>query len=304
MAISCNEMSGQVLCMCNPPTWTNNGYPQVYDSIYLAAEACGGASVKPPISDNLPNKKDKRKTKTKTKYLNMNHSQNSNCNAFNNRRMFDEFNGFTGYSQGTFDHTSDRDIDWLSARGTSGGACPPNTIPCATGCCPASSPQPARETGGRSRGRGAVRPTGGTAPARDTGCPPKACGSVYGAGCPAARGGCGCSDRKRGSCGAGGGVLRYSNNDIANEIRRSGGQVPRNFFNQYPSTQREVAGGSKCGGKCGSHWGISCDHLKGCRCSSTLNGVCEDATKLAPNTPTTIRNFAGGSFHNGGMRLR
>lgn len=335
MAISCNEMSGQLLCMCNPPTWTNNGYPQVYDSIYLAAEACGGASVKPPISDNLPNKKNRRKTKTK--YLNMNHSQNSNCNAFNNRRMFDEFNGFTGYSQGSFDHTRDRDIDWLSARGTSGGACPPNTIPCATGCCPASSPQPARQTAGGLCPSGCspchngvgccidgasttpcnnaarqVRPTGGTAPARavagDDKCDQPKCGKMGTIYRRCRKEGCTCTDMttSNGQCVSS--KSRRGKKALAQQrkmglVDASGRKV---YLTPQQVQQRESGyEGGGCGGACGVNIG-GCDNLNGCYCNSDYNGECVSAKVLGNQGAAMSTNFAGQgrSFYNGGMRLR
>ena len=102
-------------------------------------------------------------------------SRDSNCNSFNNRNMFDEFNGFTGYERGSFDGTRDRNFEY-------------------------------------AKGRGSLQPLGGN---------------------PA---------------------------------------------------QREV-GGTNCGGKCGQHWGISCP--TGCRCSSTLNGVCESAT-MRKKTPQQV----------------
>ena len=42
--------------------------------------------------------------------------------------------------------------------------------------------------------------------------------------------------------------------------------------NEYGVAAKQI-GGTDCGGKCGQHWGITCP--SGCRCSSTLNGVCE-----------------------------
>lgn len=45
-------------------------------------------------------------------------SRDSNCNSFNNRNMFDEFNGFTGYERGSFDGTRDRNFEYAKGRGS------------------------------------------------------------------------------------------------------------------------------------------------------------------------------------------
>tara|TARA_R110002012_G_scaffold163617_1_gene325964 strand:- start:2871 stop:3554 length:684 start_codon:yes stop_codon:yes gene_type:complete len=48
-------------------------------------------------------------------------------------------------------------------------------------------------------------------------------------------------------------------------------------------------GGTDCGGKCGQHWGITCP--SGCRCSSTLNGVCESTDSGARRQKATKRQL-------------
>ena len=190
-------------------------------------------------------------------------SRDSNCNSFNNRNMFDEFNGFTGYERGSFDGTRDRNFQY-------------------------------------AKGRGSLTPLGGTTPLakQNAGenCSGSKCGSAYGGiGCPQV--GCGCTDKARGTCsGSSGGVLRtYSDAEIMADYRKKQGQGGVN-----PS-QREV-GGTDCGGKCGHHWGISCP--SGCRCSSTLNGVCESATMRKNQGATMSTNFSGRDMSNGGFRLR
>lgn len=89
---------------------------------------------------------------------------------------------------------------------------------------------------GKGGGRMSVKPMGALSGDRISGggCPPSTCGSVYGKGCPAADGGCGCSDRKRGTCGKGGGVLRYSNAEIMADVRKkkthsTQADAPKNF---------------------------------------------------------------------------
>ena len=244
-------------------------------------------------------------------------SRDSNCNSFNNRNMFDEFNGFTGYERGSFDGTRDRNFQY-------------------------------------AKGRGSLTPLGGTTPLakQNAGenCSGSKCGSAYGGiGCPQV--GCGCTDKARGTCsGSSGGVLRtYSDAEIMADYRKKQGQGGVNPSQREVAdptgwgcediscgsysgggrkrcpkgckckggwcvsknkrvgqgggtpSQREV-GGTDCGGKCGQHWGISCP--SGCRCSSTLNGVCESATMRKNQGATMSTNFSGRDMSNGGFRLR
>lgn len=73
-------------------------------------------------------------------FFNGNTSRDSNCNSFNNRTMFDDFNGFTGFTRDSFTGVRDRNFQY-------------------------------------ARGRSSVIPTGGTTPSgsKQGGCPPCNC---------------------------------------------------------------------------------------------------------------------------------
>ena len=88
-----------------------------------------------------------------------------------------------------------------------------------------------------SADRISVNPVGGVERQTGDACSGERCGSAYIKGCPV----CGCSDKARGHCTIGGGggftspgARGYSNEEIAQEIRKSGKKVPSNFFNKYP----------------------------------------------------------------------
>ena len=84
----------------------------------------------------------------------MNHSQDANCNSFNSRRMFDEFNGFVGNVPSAFNGASDRNINWLEAKGGRSKSPIRRNF---TG----NNPHFPMGSGSYASGRGAVRPTSG-----------------------------------------------------------------------------------------------------------------------------------------------
>lgn len=48
-----------------------------------------------------------------------NRNQDSNCSSFNNKTMFDDFNGFVGGSRNSFSGKSNMPINWSNAKGMS-----------------------------------------------------------------------------------------------------------------------------------------------------------------------------------------
>ena len=99
-------------------------------------------------------------------------------------------------------------------------------------------------------------------------------------------------------------------------IRPTGGTAP---------AKQTANGGDNCGGKCGQYHGISCNRLKGCICSSTLNGTCVSVNskqgqialarqkKMGTSNFTGAKRvfpegrgnyFSGRDMSNGGFRLR
>jgi len=58
-----------------------------------------------------------------------NRNQDSNCSSFNNKTMFDDFNGFVGGSRNSFSGRSNMPINWSNAKGKSSG-----DRPCTSTC--------------------------------------------------------------------------------------------------------------------------------------------------------------------------
>lgn len=58
-----------------------------------------------------------------------NRNQDSNCSSFNNKTMFDDFNGFVGGSRNSFSGRSNMPINWSNAKGMSSG-----DKPCTSTC--------------------------------------------------------------------------------------------------------------------------------------------------------------------------
>ena len=103
--------------------------------------------------------------KTKN-HFSVNGSEDSNCNSFNNRTMFDDFNGFSGFPLNEVH--SDKtlrgfDGDWSSAAGR-------NTKPAK------QNRNTSRSGVGRKKSLGGVNPSG----ARDVGCGDAQCYCVDG----------------------------------------------------------------------------------------------------------------------------
>lgn len=48
-----------------------------------------------------------------------NRNQDSNCSSFNNKTMFDDFNGFVGGNRNSFSGKSNMPINWSNAKGMS-----------------------------------------------------------------------------------------------------------------------------------------------------------------------------------------
>ena len=121
------------ICKCNCNDGNQHG--SITRNCYSFGEPCGEICVQCCKHDNK-----EQEGGSAAAFFNGNSSRDSNCNSFNNRNMFDQFNGFTGFKRNSFDGVRDRNFEY-------------------------------------ARGSSAVRPTGGTTPSGDKqgGCPPCDC---------------------------------------------------------------------------------------------------------------------------------
>lgn len=185
-----------------------------------------------------------------------------NCQAFNNEQMWnmEQVNSFNGFSG--LDSRSIRGFHNASGCGAGYNA---------SGRGASNRPYSLGLTYGN-----AERQTGGNTDCGG-GC---TSGSIVGAVCDE---GCVCRNDK---CVP----APYRQGGVKPQVNRKSrrGSVDRVSVAPVGGVGKQI-GGTDCGGKCGHHWGISCP--SGCRCSSTLNGVCESTASGARRQKATNRQM-------------
>jgi len=102
-------IGGNCKCNCND----GNQHGQIFRNCYSFGEPCAEICVQCCKHDNK-----EQEDGSAAAFFNGNSSRDSNCNSFNNRNMFDQFNGFTGFKRDSFNGVRYRNFEYARGRGS------------------------------------------------------------------------------------------------------------------------------------------------------------------------------------------